>query len=90
MSTAKYIVNHSGEVVVFAESIMHRKFRGFSPIGAGFIWFGRDDDGQPSCKCYGESESLGIQSRGSIDTYLAMRQIMDYKVFELNADGTLN
>jgi len=45
------------------------------PISAGFISFGIDEDGNPTCKCYGESISLGLASDEEEDTFLAQSQL---------------
>lgn len=46
-----------------------------NPVSAGFISFGIDEDGNPTCKCYGKSISLGLESHEEEDTELAQHQL---------------
>ena len=71
----KYIVTQNKELIVFGELMQHKEFAHFNPISAGFISFGINKDGNPSCSCYGESISLGIKSNPEYDTILAKRQL---------------
>jgi hypothetical protein len=71
----KYIVTNDNEIIVFTELLQHSEFRRFEPISAGFISFGINEQGNPTCSCYGESYSLGIKSRPEEDTLLAKRQL---------------
>jgi len=45
------------------------------PIRAGFISFGVNKEGNPTCSCYGESISLGMVSDPTLDTQIAKRQL---------------
>ena len=71
----KYVVTKDNEIIVFPELLQHSEFRRFEPISAGFISFGVNKQGNPTCSCYGESISLGIKSRPEEDTLLAKRQL---------------
>jgi hypothetical protein len=55
--------------------MQHRDFRNFNPVSAGFISFGINKEGNPTCSCYGESISLGIESNPEEDTLLAKQQL---------------
>jgi hypothetical protein len=71
----KYIKTEDKEIIVFGEIMLHSDFKDMNPISAGFISFGIDEDGNPTCKCYGESISLGLSSDEEKDTRLAQRQL---------------
>ena len=71
----KYIITDNEEIIVFTELIQHSKFRNFNPISAGFISFGINKQGNPTCSCYGESISLGLESRPEKDTIIAKMQL---------------
>jgi hypothetical protein len=75
MNRVKYIVTANEYVIVFSECIMHSEFKEFNPISAGFVSFGVNKDGNPTCSCWGESISLGLESRPERDTELAKRQL---------------
>ena len=70
----KYIVTNTGEIIIFPGLLQHSEFKCFNPISAGFISFGVNEQGNPSCTCYGESVSLGLESREE-DTQMAKRQL---------------
>jgi hypothetical protein len=75
----KYVITEHGEIIVFPEIIQHSRFRNFNPISAGFISFGLNEIGNPTCSCYGESYSLNLESRPEEDTVIAIRQLgMNY------------
>ena len=74
-SKVKYIITSEKEIVVFGEVMQHKEFRHLNPIRAGFISFGVNKEGNPSCSCYGESVSLGIKSDPIEDTKIAKRQL---------------
>jgi hypothetical protein len=71
----KYIKTEDKEIIVFGEIMVHSDFKDMNPISAGFISFGIDEDGNPTCKCYGESISLGLSSDEEEDTFLAQSQL---------------
>ena len=71
----KYIKTKDKEIIVFGEIMVHSDFKDMNPISAGFISFGIDEDGNPTCKCYGESISLGLSSDEEEDTFLAQSQL---------------
>ena len=71
----KYVRTKNGVIIVFSELLQHSEFRKFEPISAGFISFGVNKDGNPTCSCYGESISLGLESNPKEDTELAKRQL---------------
>lgn len=76
----KYVITEHGEIIVFPELIQHSKFRNFNPISAGFISFGLNEKGNPTCSCYGESYSLNLESKPEGDTKIAKEQLgmVDY------------
>ena len=80
MYKQKYIIIKHGDIIIFPGSINHSDFREFSPISAGFISFGVNQKGNPTCECYGESVSLGLKSDPEKDTIIARRQLnmMEY------------
>jgi hypothetical protein len=75
MPKAKYIKTKEKEIIVFGEIMLHSDFRNMNPVSAGFISFGTNEDGNPTCKCYGESISLGLLSDEEEDTQLAQSQL---------------
>ncbi len=75
MSKAKYIKTKEREIIVFGEIMLHSDFKHMNPISAGFIYFGIDEDGNPTCTCHGESISLGLASDEEEDTFLAQIQL---------------
>jgi hypothetical protein len=74
MPKAKYIKTKDYEIIVFSEAIFHSEFRNMNPVSAGFISFGINEEGNPTCSCYGESISLRLQSDEE-DTELAQHQL---------------
>lgn len=75
MNRVKYIVTADEYIIVFSECIKHSEFKRLNPVSAGFISFGVNKQGNPTCSCWGESVSLGIGSREERDTQLAKRQL---------------
>ena len=75
MHKLKYIITSNNQIIVFSELIQHKEFRHFNPISAGFISFGVNKQGNPTCSCYGESISLSLISRPLEDTLIAKRQL---------------
>jgi hypothetical protein len=73
MFKTKYIKTKNKEIIMFGEIIQHSSFRNREPISAGFVSFGKDKSGNPTCTCYGESISLGLKSDEE-DTKLARIQ----------------
>ena len=71
----KYVITENKKIIVFSELLQHSEFKNFNPISAGFISFGVNKQGNPSCSCYGESISLGLKSRPEEDTIIAKRQL---------------
>jgi hypothetical protein len=71
----KYIITKDKEIIVFGEVMQHKDFSHMQPIRAGFISFGINKEGNPSCSCYGESISLGLKSDAIEDTKIAKRQL---------------
>ena len=75
MLDVKYIRTKDDEIIVFPSSIFHSEFADWQPKSAGFISFGLSQKTKnPTCKCYGESLSLGLKSHED-DTELAQRQL---------------
>lgn len=75
MFKVKYIVTSNNEIIIFPELIQHKDFIHFNPISAGFISFGINKQGNPTCSCYGESVSLSLISRPLEDTIIAKKQL---------------
>jgi len=71
----KYIITRNREIIVFPEMIQHSDFSDWKPISAGFISFGVNKDGNPTCSCHGRSISLGLDSRPEEDTLIAKLQL---------------
>lgn len=74
MYTRVKYINVEDNIIVFPELMQHSQFRNMGPKSAGFIAFGTDKWGNPTCGCYGESVSLGLKSDPK-DTLLAIKQI---------------
>lgn len=70
----KYVITKDKEIIVFTELLQHSEFKSFEPISAGFISFGVNKEGNPTCSCYGKSISLGLESNPEQDTEIAKRQ----------------
>lgn len=75
MNRVKYVRTKDNEIIVFGEIMQHSSFKNRQPVSAGFISFGINKEGNPSCTCYGESISLGIKSNPEEDTILAKIQL---------------
>ena len=71
----KYVITEDEKIIVFPELFQHSQFRNFNPVSAGFISFGVNKMGNPTCNCWGESISLGLKSRPETDTRLAKFQL---------------
>jgi hypothetical protein len=71
----KYVITKENQIIVFPELFQHKDFSHFNPIRAGFISFGVNKEGNPTCSCYGESISLGLKSDSELDTKIAKRQL---------------
>jgi hypothetical protein len=74
----KYIRTKADDIIVFGATIFHKEFKDWQPKSAGFIRFTVNDQGRPTCKCYGESISLGLASDEVEDTRLAKLQLGMY------------
>ena len=75
MNKVKYIKTKDNEIIIFWEIMQHSDFRNFHPVSAGFISFGINKEGNPTCSCYGESISLNMKSNPEDDTMYAKRQL---------------
>ena len=76
MNNTKYIRTEGGDIIIFSEVIKHSQFINWNPVSAGFIMFYTDKEtGNPNCKCYGESVSLGLKSNPEEDTIRARFQL---------------
>jgi hypothetical protein len=71
----KYVMTEERVIIVFPELLQHSEFKRFNPVSAGFISFGVNKQGNPTCSCYGESISLGLKSDPERDTDIAKRQL---------------
>ncbi len=71
----KYVITKNKEIIVFPELLQHKDFIDFEPISAGFIAFGINKEGNPTCSCYGKSISLGLESNPEVDTTIAKKQL---------------
>lgn len=76
MGNPKYVIVN-GSVIVFSPAIKHNTFESMKPTSAGFISFGVDKDGNPSCTCFGKSESLKLESNPEEDTIRANFQLLN-------------
>ena len=70
----KYIKTKDNEIIMFGEIMLHSEFKHMNPVSAGFVSFGLNEEGNPTCRCYGESISLGLFSDEEEDTKLAKSQ----------------
>jgi hypothetical protein len=75
MNRVKYIRTKDNEIIIFGEIMNHSDFRNFNPVSAGFISFGINKEGNPTCSCYGESFTLNMKSNPEEDTIIAKRQL---------------
>ena len=79
MFQTKYIRTQRNEIICFPDTIVHSEFSDFKPVSAGFIIIDTNQlTGEPICKCYGESVSLGLKSLDE-DSALAKRQILQIR-----------
>jgi hypothetical protein len=80
MVKVKYVIVN-GSAIVFSGAIQHKDMVAFNDNveGAGFVYFQTDKDSFGDtiivAKAYGESISLGIKSRGDVDSQIITRQI---------------
>jgi hypothetical protein len=75
MNRVKYIRTKNDEIIIFGEIMQHSDFRNFNPVSAGFISFGINKEGNPTCSCFGSSFSLNLDSNPEEDTLLAKQQL---------------
>lgn len=75
MEKVKYIKTKDKEIIVFGDIMVHSDFRNMNPVSAGFIFFGINEEGNPTCRCFGKSISLGLSSDEEEDTQLAQSQL---------------
>ena len=75
MNRVKYIRTIDDEIIIFGEIMQHSDFSNFNPVSAGFISFGINKEGHPTCSCYGHSVSLNLDSKKEEDTQLAKLQL---------------
>jgi hypothetical protein len=77
----KYVnVGVYSSIIIFPEVIEHKQFKHLNPISAGFISI---DHENKRARCYGDSFTLGIDSRGSADSYFAIQQLFGIEEAEL-------
>ena len=76
LGNPKYVIVN-GCLIVFSPAMKHSEFKNMSPTSAGFISFSVDEDGNPSCSCYGKSESLDLESNTIEDTKKAKFQLLN-------------
>ena len=80
MRDVKYVIV-DGSAIVFSAAIMHSEMvKNHQKVeGAGFVRFypSKNEWGEDiiTAKCYGESFSLGVVSRGEEDSFLVTSQI---------------
>ncbi len=67
----KYVITKENSIIVFSATFNHSDFKHMNPIRAGFISFGVNKDGNPTCFCYGRSVSLDMDSNPEKDTLIA-------------------
>lgn len=76
LTDTKYIVVQDGPselAIIFNPLLIHADVgRGYKVLGAGFVFVGADE-----VKCFGESISLNIKSRGSRDEK-AVREALNF------------
>ena len=83
MRKVKYIRTIDNQIIVFPETIEHKRFKHFDPISAGFMSIVAIGDrvynagAIVQCSCYGESTSLGLVSNPEEDTKIANRQLFN-------------
>jgi len=75
----KYVRTKCNMIIIFSDLQQHSEFKQFGPVSAGFIDFDVDENG-PTCKCYGESISLGLKADVELDTKLAKRFILNAQI----------
>ena len=83
MRQIKYIMQEGGTPILFPEWLTHSdvaRSLGRDVVSAGFCHVGgRDEYGNPLFKCFGESVSLKVQSRGQQDSDILNRSFgMEY------------
>lgn len=78
MEKAKYVIVN-GSAIVFSAAIKHSEIASKEDVqGAGFVTFySTDPDGEVKASAHGESFSLGVKSRGQIDSDIISRQILN-------------
>lgn len=83
MNRAKYIVVRDYEdfehIIIFPFLLTHAdvaKQMNMEVVSAGFVRLGTDIDRKPFVVCYGKSVSLNVQSRGEVDSLLAMKMFV--------------
>lgn len=80
----KYVrLKKYGEFIFFSELIEHSRFEHLNPISAGFCYLNENG----IVKCFGCSESLGIESRED-DSKLATRQVYGCDAMHLLSEET--
>lgn len=75
MNNVKYIRTNNDEIIIFGGIMQHSEFRNFNPVSAGFISFGINEHGNPTCSCFGTSIYLNLDSIPEKDTELAKQQL---------------
>jgi hypothetical protein len=82
MRVVKYVIVN-GSAIVFSGAIVHRDMVGYNQKceGAGFVSFypskNEYNEDVIQAKCFGESFSLGVSSRGKEDEILINSQILN-------------
>lgn len=82
LDACKYIITNEGPVM-FSSAMVHADVArgiGRDVLGAGFAQFyvdgDQEDDDTISVRCYGESLSLGVKSRGEEDAAIIRRTML--------------
>ena len=71
----KYIRTREGKIIAFPTYISHADYLEYCPVSAGFIEISHSENGRLEWKCFGNSISLGLDSKEAEDTLLLHQQI---------------
>lgn len=75
----KYVMFSNNNFVIFNDVQPHNSFQYHGTIvGAGFISFGVNSEGNVEVSCFGKSTSLGIESREEVDSDIINKSMRGY------------